>query len=68
MTIPVIFTFIIGIILKKIFPINTIISFGIEIIVYIITYMILMWKFALNKEEKEMITGLLRKFKLFYRK
>ena len=68
MTIPVIFTFIIGIILKKIFPINTIISFGIEIIVYIITYMILMWTFALNKEEKEMITGLLRKFKLFYRK
>jgi len=64
MTIPVICTFLIGIIFKNIYPIKTIIVFCIEVIVYVIIYMILMWKLALNEEEKEMVTSALKKVKI----
>ena len=62
MTIPVVITFIIGIIAYKITMPTNILVYGIEIIVYTLMYMVLMWKFAMNKYERELFEKPIKKF------
>lgn len=61
MTISVIFSVIIGIILNKIIISNSIILLGSKIIIYTIVYIYLMWKFAMNNYEKNIIIKPIKK-------
>lgn len=55
MSVPVIITMCIGFILNKVIVSNTVIMLGIKILIYIAVYCLLMWKFAMNEYEKELI-------------
>jgi hypothetical protein len=54
MTIPVAIGFIIGLLGYQIINSSNIIALGIEMIIYVIIYSLLMWNFAMNHYEKEL--------------
>lgn len=54
MTIPVIIIFILGVILKKILPINNKVIWCLDAFIYVLIYILIMSKFGTNNEEKEL--------------
>ena len=54
MTIPVIITFILGMLLKKIMPINNKIMWCIDACIYVTIYILIMGRYGTNEEEKEL--------------
>lgn len=55
MTMPILVVVSIGICIKKIFPINTKMQCVIQILIYTIIYMFIMWKFVMKDNEKDLI-------------
>lgn len=55
MTIPVVFTFLVGIILNMIIVSDSIVFLLLKIIIYFIVYVLLMWMMAMNNYEKNLI-------------
>lgn len=60
--IPAILTVFGTIIINQIIPITTIYRFLAEVVAYIFCFFILSWKFTMNKYEKELLGGIIRKF------
>lgn len=63
MTIPMILVIIFGIILNIVIKSNKIIYLLVKIILYSIVYFITIYKFSMNKYEKNLINGIILKFK-----
>lgn len=61
MSIPILFVVIFGIILNKFIVSNSIIVLAIKIMLYIIVYCIMMWLFAMNNYEKDLVKKPLKK-------
>lgn len=62
--IPVIFSTIFGSIIVKYFiPLNNILNFTIGIILFFVIYVFSLWKFAMNKTEKELVMNIYRRTK-----
>ncbi len=68
MTIPIIITYIIGMLLKNIIPINNKILWCIETCIYVIIYVLIIGKYGINAEEKQLfkrtIGSIVKKTKL----
>ena len=62
MTIPVLLSFLIGIIGGVIIKNTGIIIFTLKVFIYVIIYMSLMWLVGMNQSEKDMITKIVKKF------
>lgn len=62
MTIPVIFTFIIGIGINKFIKNYSIMIFAFKIVIYTIIYMLLMWHLGMKEEERKMFKKPINKF------
>ena len=54
MSIPIVITFIIGILMKQFIGYNTIIIYIVQIIIYSLIYCVLMWLLGMNKYEKNL--------------
>lgn len=65
MSIPVVICIIVGIIIKRINPIYTILNLIMQIIFYTILYIIIMWKFGINSYEKNIFIKPLKKIFVF---
>lgn len=61
MTLIILICFIIGTIIKIFYPIQSNIALVVQIILYTIIYIIIMWKCAMNQYEKDLFTKLVRK-------
>ena len=61
MTIPVAITFIFGITIKYYFSIKNVRGFLIQGCIYVLIYIVLMWKMGLNMEEKHMLKNFIYK-------
>jgi len=61
MSIPVVFTFIIGLLIVSKIDISGLLAMSVWIIVYSIIYILLMWIFAMNTEEKDLIRKPIKK-------
>lgn len=55
MSIPVLIVVFIGVIIKKIFPITNSLKLILQILIYTVIYLIVMWRFGTNQYEKELI-------------
>lgn len=55
MTVPIIFVAILGIIIKKIWIIDSILILILQIVIYTILYSFVVWNFSMNKYEKDII-------------
>lgn len=55
MSIPVLIVVFIGVIIKKIFPITNSLKLIVQILIYTVIYLIVMWRFGTNQYEKELI-------------
>lgn len=62
MSIPVMCTFIIGIILTRVWMSQKIITFILQITIYSMIYIGFMWKFGINEYEKKLMKGIMNKF------
>lgn len=65
MSIPVVICIIVGIIIKMLNPIYTILNLIMQIIFYTILYIIIMWKFGINSYEKNIFIKPLKKIFVF---
>lgn len=54
-----------GLFIKSVIYLNTLFSFGICVIIYSIIYLIICWKIAMNKSEKDLIIKLYKKILAF---
>lgn len=67
MTIPVFIGYLIGLIIKKIIPIENNLALVFQILIYIILYAFIMWKFGTNQYEKNLfikpIKGIMKKLR-----
>lgn len=61
MSIPMVITLIIGLLMQRLTPRLGWGIFGIKVLVIIVIYLALMWLLAYNREEKNMIAGVLKK-------
>ena len=61
MTIPVLICFVIGIIVKMIIPIKSNYNLLLQILIYAIIYIAIMWKFGINQYEKELFNKTIKK-------
>lgn len=61
----ILFSGIFGLIIKGVIYSNTVLSFGICVIIYSIIYLIICWKIAMNKSEKDLIIKLYKKILAF---
>ncbi len=61
MTLIILICFIIGMSIKIFYPIQSNIALVVQIVLYTIIYIIIMWKCAMNQYEKELFTKLARK-------
>ena len=60
--VPGILTIIGTIVVNQIIPVTTIYRFLLEVVIYIICFVVLSWMFTMNKYEKELLGGTIRKF------
>lgn len=56
MSIPIVITFIIGILMKQFIGYNTIIIYIVQIIIYSLIYCVLMWQLGMNEYEKNLFS------------
>ncbi len=55
MSIPMVFVVLIGIFLHKIWPISTVLDFLIQVVLYSLVYIFVVWNFSMNESEKDII-------------
>ena len=55
MSVPMIFVVLIGVFLHKIWPINNVLDFLIQVIIYSLAYIFVVWNFSMNESEKAII-------------
>ena len=63
MSIPIIFVVLIGIFLHKMWPISNVFDFLIQVLIYSLVYMFVVWNFSMNKSEKDIVKKPLLKIK-----
>ena len=63
MAIPVLISYVIGVALRSIWTTESIIVFGVQIIIYVIIYGLFMWLLGLTQEEKIKLMASLNKIK-----
>ena len=60
--VPGVLTVIGGVLVNKIIPVTTIYRFLLEVGIYTLLFVVLSWMFTMNKYEKELFRGVVRKF------
>ena len=60
--VPGVLTVIGGLLVNKIIPVTTIYRFLLEVGIYTLLFVVLSWLFTMNKYEKELFRGVVRKF------
>ena len=63
MSVPMVFVVLIGVFLHKIWPINNVLDFLLQVIIYSLVYIFVVWNFSMNNSEKDIVRKPLLKIK-----